>query len=219
MLTQALNIAQKHKHEGRSAFALTTLSGSLLSAISHVVCTTPSADAGLAMFRDIGIIEAFREFTALNRWALAELTTGPVKSAVVNEPTLLCLAWFCGDSESAASLVDAIRSFKVQSHFPLVGFWFEFATGLVRLSERQAYDVPPIKAKGYQRYLMPYLHFIADLSQGRDTRASLEEVDRAFQARNGDRRFIDWRSIDGDGKRPVRWDFRRETLLRYKPAA
>ena len=218
MLAQALNLARNHKQEGRSGFALVTLSGSLSSAISHVVCTAPTADAGLAMFRDIGTTDALREFASLNQWALTELTAGRVNSTVVNEPTLLCLAWFCSESESAVTLLDAIRSPKVQSHFPLVGFWLEFATGLVRLSERQAYEVPPINPKGYQRYLIPYLHLIADLSQSRDTKEALAEVDQAFQTRNGDKRLTDWCSIDGDGKRPVRWDFRRETLLRYKSA-
>ena len=80
-------------------------------------------------------------------------------------------------------------------------------------------NAPTLKAKGYERYLMPYLSLIADLSQNRDTKTVLAEVDQAFQARNRDKRLLDWRTIDGDGKKPVQWDFRRETLLRYKGAA
>lgn len=216
MLAEAISIAKKHQDEGRKAFALATLSGSLLSAVSHAVCNSPTADSGLAFLQDLGIGKALHEFTELNFWAMRGLEAGRVESAVVNEPTLLCLAWFCADSESSMMMLEVLRSPKVQSHFPLTGFWREFAAGLVCLADRQPYDIPSFKAKGYERYLMPYLSLIADLSNGRDTHAILEKVDLAFQTRNQDGRLTDWRAIDGDGKRPVRWDFRRETLLRHE---
>jgi hypothetical protein len=66
---------------------------------------------------------------------------------------------------------------------------------------------------------MPYLHLISDMSYGRDKADALSEVERAFKARNQDKRLIDWRSIDGDGKRPVKWDFRRQALLSYDQVA
>ncbi len=219
MLAQALSIAQKHQQEGRKAFALATLSGSLLSVISHVVRNSPTADAGLTLLHDLGITKGLQEFTLLNRWALENVNAARIESAVINEPTLLCLAWFCADSDCAAMMIEAVRSPKVQSHFPLTGFWREFAVGVVCLADRQSYEVPAFKPKGYERYLTPYLSLMADLSQGRDTTETLAEVERAFQTRNRDKRLIDWRSIDGDGKQPALWDFRRETLLRYKRAA
>jgi hypothetical protein len=218
MLTDAINISQMHQEKGKKAFALTTLSSSLSRAISHAVCNAPTADSGLTLLHELGITKALHEFTALNRWALGKLDAGPVESAVVNEPTLLCLAWFCADRECAAMMLDVLRSPKVQRHFPLTGFWREFSTGLVCLADRQLYDISPFKPKGYQRYLMPYLSLISDRTYGRDTRATLAEVDLAFQTRNRDKRCTDWHTIDGDGNRPVRWDFRRETLLQYKPA-
>jgi hypothetical protein len=219
MLTETLSIARKHQQEGRKGLALATFSDWLLTVISHVVSNSPTADAGLALFREIGITRSLQEFTALNRWALENLEAGRIESAVINEPTLLCLAWFCAEQECAAMMLAAIRSPKVQSHFPVTGFWREFAVGLVCLADRRPYDVPTFTPKGYERYLVSYLSLISDLSHGRDSKASLAEVDSAFQARNRDKRLIDWRTIDGDGKRPVRWDFRCETLLRYRPAA
>jgi len=219
MLATTLSIARKHQQEGRKPAALTTFSDFLFGVVSHAVCTTSSADAGIALLHDLGVTSALREFAALNGWALAALQSGPVKSAVINDPTLVCLAWFCGESECAAVMLEAIRSANVRRHFPLTGFWQEFATGLLCLADHEPYNAPTLKAKGYERYLMPYLSLIADLSQNRDTKTVLAEVDQAFQARNRDKRLLDWRTIDGDGKKPVQWDFRRETLLRYKGAA
>jgi len=70
MLAQALSIAEKHKSEGRKGFALATLSDSLLNTISHAVSTTTSAEAGLALCRDLGMTAVTQEFAFLNRWAL-----------------------------------------------------------------------------------------------------------------------------------------------------
>jgi len=64
--------------------------------------------------------------------------------------------------------------------------------------------------------LLPYLSLLADLSQQRDTTETLAAVQQAFIDRNRDKRLIDWRGIDGDGKRPAQWDFRREALLRTR---
>jgi hypothetical protein len=46
--------------------------------------------------------------------------------------------------------------------------------------------------------------------EGRNT--ARRAANDGFQRRNSDRRCIDWVGLDGDGKNPVRWDFRLFTL-------
>jgi hypothetical protein len=219
MFTDEFMIAQKHKEEGRNGMAFNVLIGALFSAISQAVTETATPSEGVTLLRGLGIETALREFTLMNQSAFSQLNSGVMKFAVCNEPTLICLAWFIGDSDGAKGLLEVTHSEKVLRHFPLTGFWWEFSVGLLCLTDRLHYEFPVLKVKGYEHYLMPYLHLISDMSYGRDKADALSEVERAFKARNQDKRLIDWRSIDGDGKRPVKWDFRRQALLSYDQVA
>jgi hypothetical protein len=60
---------------------------------------------------------------------------------------------------------------------------------------------------------VPYLKLIADITNKRDAIATRAEVHELFQKRNQDKRLLDWSMLDGDGKMPVRWDFREASIM------
>jgi hypothetical protein len=67
--------------------------------------------------------------------------------------------------------------------------------------------------KGYEKCWAPYLDLIAALTSGQDTGPALAACAASFTRRNRDKRLTDWRQHDGDGRLPVRWDFRVPSLL------
>ena len=74
-----------------------------------------------------------------------------------------------------------------------------------------------MKLRGQERYWMEYLHLIAAATHGLDDLTdALAKVDAAFAKRNTDKRIKDdnW-ATEGSGWLPVKWDYRREGLLRY----
>ena len=56
---------------------------------------------------------------------------------------------------------------------------------------------------------------VADLTTGRPVATGRAEMAESFAKRNRDKRLTDWEMIDGDGKHPVRWDFREASILKF----
>jgi len=95
-------------------------------------------------------------------------------------------------------------------------FWREYARAMAALVRREAYAIAELRLRGQERYWAAYLHFIEAASRGAGVSDALAEIDRAFAARNADRRIKDDHyEVEGSGLHPVRWDFRRDSLLAY----
>ena len=156
-----------------------------------------------------GVVDMLRELAAENDASLTNLEqTATPKVAILNRPELIHFGAIVKLPELAMQqLVRAVASPLAKSHFPLSGIWRSYAAALVNLhrGERAQIDVP--KAKGYEKYYLPYVQLMvaADEMQIGTARAAIAE---SFSTRNRDRRFTDWFGLDGDGQSPVRWDFR-----------
>jgi hypothetical protein len=53
---------------------------------------------------------------------------------------------------------------------------------------------------------------MADICAGNDLSSSVSVIDKSFSQRNRDKRLIS-NGLDGDGTFPVKWDFRKHSLL------
>ena len=60
---------------------------------------------------------------------------------------------------------------------------------------------------------MPYISLMVAITSESDPTDAIAAIDDSFDTRNKDKRLTDWEMIDGDGNVPVRWDFRKATLL------
>jgi len=149
------------------------------------------------------------ELAAENETVLTELEqTSKPRCAVLNRPELVHFAAVLGSSDTTLrQLLRAVESPVAASYFPLSGIWRSYAAALVNLHRGGSTPVTIPKPKGHEKYYLPYVRYM--------TAAGVQEMDAArvavaesFEARNRDRRFTDWLGLDGDGERPVRWDFR-----------
>jgi hypothetical protein len=141
-----------------------------------------------------------------------EQTTRTPAVAIVNHPTLIHYAVLANaDSKITAQLVRAVESEAAGRYFPQARIWRSYASTLVSLVRKQTVVLPSLKPKGYEKVYVPYFEFMA-ATTGEQRGIARQQIEASFQLRNKDRRYIDWVGLDGDGEKPVNWDFRLFTL-------
>jgi hypothetical protein len=150
------------------------------------------------------------ELAVANNAALTDLEqTAKPKVAVLNRPELVHFAAILGSSDSVIQLLlQAVESPLAEKHFPLSGIWRTYAVAVVNLHRGIRTETTLPKAKGYEKYYLPYVRYMNAANAQEQENAQIE-VAQSFEARNRDSRFIDWYGLDGDAKKPVRWDFRQ----------
>jgi hypothetical protein len=95
-------------------------------------------------------------------------------------------------------------------------FWREYARGVGCLVDGAPYQAPKLKLRGQEEYWASYLALIEAATAGTDLAWALARIDHAFRARNADRKIKDDHyQIEGSGSHPVRWDYRRDSLMNY----
>ena len=149
------------------------------------------------------------ELAAENDAVLTDLErTAKPKVAVLNRPELVHFAAVLGSTDTALTqLLRAVESPLAARHFPLSGIWRSYAAALVNLYRRVSTEEALPKAKGHEKYYLPYVRYMTAANADEEKAARVAVVE-SFEARNRDRRFTDWIGLDGDGEKPVRWDFR-----------
>lgn len=91
--------------------------------------------------------------------------------------------------------------------------WRDYARGVVAVAHaRQLFTPNQRKYNGYDRHWATYLQLMADICTGNDLSSAITVVDQSFLQRNCDKRLIG-DGLDGDGTFPVKWDFRKHSLL------
>ena len=97
-----------------------------------------------------------------------------------------------------------------RSHVPGGSFFFTHA-----LLRGQEFHARELKLGGLEKHWIAYVHLIEAACNGDSLDPPLAEIDTLFARRNKDKRIIDWYQIEGSGVQPVKWDFRRHSLLNY----
>ena len=156
-----------------------------------------------------GASNILEELAAENDAVLSELEQiGKPKAAVLNRPELVHFAVVLGSScKVTGQLLRAVESPLAQSFFPLSGIWRSYALALVNLHRGGNTLVTLPKPKGHDKYYLPYVRYMT-VTEVQGLAAARVAIAESFEARNRDRRFTDWIGLDGDGEKPVRWDFR-----------
>jgi hypothetical protein len=155
------------------------------------------------------------EMAAENEKVVAELVSLSIaKIAVLNRPELVHFAIVVrASSESTGMLLRAIEDRTVADFFPLSGIWRHYAAALVKFHRGEPCERQAMKPKGYEKFMVPYVAYMCSATEEEREQAKAHAA-KSFSERNADRRYIDWVGLDGDGKKPTRWDFRMFALER-----
>lgn len=95
-------------------------------------------------------------------------------------------------------------------------FWCEYARGMGSLVRGEPYQMRKMRLRDLEQYWVEYLPLIEAVTNGRPVNEALERVDQAFAKRNSDKRIKDdGDETEGSGRHPVKWDYRRDSLLGY----
>jgi hypothetical protein len=164
--------------------------------------------------RDVGCL--VRRLETLNNALYRSFieSHGAPGAAVENDIDAVHVAWLVDEWVPANSFLAVCADDFVRKVYPVTRFWAEYYRAVQSLASRVAYDPVMQKACGYERYLIPYLYLIADLTNSRDASTTRAKIVELFAKRNRDKR-LRGKLIDGDGHNPVRWDFRETSILKY----
>ena len=90
--------------------------------------------------------------------------------------------------------------------------WRDYARGIAAIAFAGQFTPKQKKYSGYDRHWATYLQLMADICAVNDLSSAVLIVDKSFSQRNRDKRLIN-DGLDGDGTFPVKWDFRKHSLL------
>ena len=121
-------------------------------------------------------------------------------------------AWLL-DLYAEAKEIASICDDKEQVRFHQRGsLWGDYAQGITAVAYRRQFTPKQKKYKGYDRHYAVYLQLMADICAGYDLSSAITLVDQSFSQRNRDKRLTN-EGLDGDGTFPVKWDFKKHSLL------
>jgi hypothetical protein len=149
---------------------------------------------------------------------IAEVDAGRIPPSTYggNYPHLVYahVSWAVGDfslGESFVAISERDENAKISTPF-----WCSYAKAMGALVHNVPYQTPKMKLRGQEEYWIAYLYLIEDISNGRSGAKALQGIEHGFTERNSDIRINDDAyEIEGSGYHPVRWDFRRDSLIAY----
>lgn len=217
ILTNSLQAADDWRAKGDERWECTCLEKAvdamlLIAVAEHddipdAIDSLKSADAATTIARIFDLNAGFFQ-------ALLDDPKGKVP-AVSNDIIPVHVSWLLGEFDLTARVLAICVDGNVSKRHPLTKFWQEYYRAIECLSRLNAYEPDLPKTKGYEKYWLPYLSLVSDLVQNRDITDTIVQLDELFAKRNKDRRLTDWKGHDGDGNQPVRWDFRKASILRF----
>lgn len=117
------------------------------------------------------------------------------------------------DPATAQGYAEVAAAPEVQ--IPPARFWTAYATMLVSLYHKNPVDVPAMKLRREEKTWLPYLNFIHCVTSNIDAVDVLHDIDNCFTLRNAKQgSATDLKCIDGDSYRPVKWNLRKQSLLK-----
>lgn len=214
---RSLTTADEWRRKGDARWELTTLSSAVKTLLGVAVERSADAAAGTRFLEDSEVGPALGRMAELNEQLSEALHRDgkPTAGAVDNQVTPVHIAWLLGCWGIGRDLLAACVDEVVRKFFPLTPFWTEYHRAMDCLAAVRPYEPAVPRVRGYEQYWVPYLKLTADLTNGRPIATTRAEVAESFGKRNRDKRLTDWEMIDGDGKHPVRWDFREASILRF----
>ena len=208
--------ARNAESDGSMMFAARHYSAALLSCLEHLVSSYSSykdACSALETLKVSALFESFMINLKKSREGVDGCKNSPFSAYVLT--AIAHFAMLTGKAEYSEELVEVAMERQIQQR----------ATQLMRLYtqsflnaiHKQCFEPPEFKPKGYEKYFLPYLKLFHAIVEGDQLQKVITEVDAAFEKRNKDKRTNDDDyGIDGTGKKPVCWDFRKESIIRVK---
>ena len=212
-VASTLVVAHDWKAKGNVRSELSCLGDALHKLLTVAVAEHDTLDSGVAYLHARHGEELLERYYALNAELLRAFYQGSREAAVDNEVTFTHICWLLGKHALGDALLGIVCNADVAKLSPHTKFWAEYDRAMSCLVTRTPYLPKLPRLKGYEKCWAPYLELTAALTSGGDVEPAFEKCAASFARRNRDKRLTDWRMHDGDGRMPVRWDFRLPSIL------
>jgi hypothetical protein len=217
-IRSSLQAAENWKRKGQSLWVGRCLSSALLNYLSVAVGDYSDADLAIKWLLQERIPTLLDNRLDETARLVAEVDAGKLPSSTISgnyeELVFAHLAWLFEAWDLGERHVQiAVRHDVRELSTP---FWSEYSIAAESLVVRREYRVGELELRGQQKYWMPYLYLIEVACKGAPLDDALAGIDRSFAIRNTDNDFKDDHyEIEGSGRHPVKWDFRRWSLVNY----
>lgn len=217
-IRSAIKNADAWHLKGEFARVASCLNGALMTATSVAVGEHLVASNAVSWLREGGIDGILGRYLDVTKALASQVDSGRMPSSVIADSFgyLICahLAWALDQVEQGETYVGlAGRRDVLKLTTP---FWREYVRGMESLVRREPYEPQFVKCRGQEKYWTVYLNLMRCATQGAGLGEAIREVDAAFLRRNSDGRITDDSyETEGSGLHPVRWDYRRDSLLSY----
>ena len=217
-LEQMANAARaegrKRVAQGDTAWAARTMLAAAQGYMQVALVSFPSLEGAREFFANRGMPSLLKEAIDLNRSLFEDFKhSGGPGSQVITDPTFSNFCWLFEEFETGWEHLEICSDEALLQSNPQTRFWREYTRAMTCLSARVSYSLPDMKLKGYEKRWALYLDLVAALLTDTGVTEARAEVRSSFIQRNRDKRLIDWQLLDGDGRHPVRWDFRYESIM------
>jgi hypothetical protein len=218
VVQMSLKNAAAWEAKGESAWADSCISMAVMNLLSIAVEEHSTCANATGWLRNMELSSLLQRALTHQASILREVDAGklPISTLGGNYAHLVYahLSWALEDFQIGEFFVKiAERKDLTQISTP---FWREYARAMGCLVRSESYEMRPIRLRGQEEYWAYYMRLIQAVCNGRDPNDALAEVSQAFVRRNADTRIKDDNyESEGSGIHPVKWDYRRDSLLAY----
>jgi len=214
-VAETLDAARRWKSQNNRGQELFCLYHALQNSLCVAVSDYETPELGIEYLKSEFKPKVFNRTLELIRQLQSD---GDIRSENIGSPGIFKLvltvhsAWLL-DLYAEAKEIASICDDKEQMRFyQRGGLWSDYAQGITAVAFRRQFTPKQKKYKGYDRHYAVYLQLMADICIGNELSSAITAVDQSFSQRNRDKRLIN-EGLDGDGTFPVKWDFRKHSLL------
>jgi hypothetical protein len=210
-----LKIASDWKAKGDVRWELSCVGQVLEGLLTIAVTHHDSFEAGVAYLHGKHAEELLARYHELNTALLNAFLANPkgARAAVDHQVSFAHIGWLLGRYALGDAILQIASNTEIAKYWPLTKFWTEYHRAMTCLVRREAYiPRPPPRLRGYEKHWEPYLRVVEALTSGADLAPALGVCADSFTRRNRDKRLNSF-PFDGNGRDPVRWEFRLPSIL------
>jgi hypothetical protein len=186
--------------------------------LSKAVSSCDTAGDGIQILATLGTRECLRDVHRSFQELRGEVAAGKVPWAVIGGNYHLIVFSHIAALLEEGVAADALLAIANEQEVVRLGtrFWGAYAQGLKCLREKRDFEIPQLKLRsGLEQHWIQYLHLMNHAVRKESCDDCLKRIEHEFAARNRDAKIKDDHyRIEGSVLHPVRWDFRRDAILR-----
>lgn len=217
LIEMSLKSAAGCEQKGNRNLAAWNYSTAIFAILSHAVSALPSFAAAKPFLDEQRTTEWLDRFNTLTALVFKEIEEGNAPASAIGGNYHLLAFAHVASLLDEPTLMDSMVTLANKAEVAKLStpFWNAYAQSFACLRQHTMFNIPELKLRGQERYLIRDLALMQAVATGSNTSVPLGALDKALSERNADAKIKDDNyDVEGSARHPVQWDFRRESILR-----